>query len=223
MRMIVKELEKRKIDYDCLLKFGFVFSNGIYRYEKDILNKEFKVIVEVKNNEMISKLIENAINDEYLMVDVETSVGKYVGKVRDEYNLVIEDIVNNCTYKDVFKSKQAIEIISYIKEKYNDDLEFLWEKFDDNAIWRNKKNNKWYGVLLTISENKIGINSNKIVEIIDLRYQKESIDMIIDNKKVFPGYHMNKKNWITIKLDDTISILEIYKLIDNSYEISLNK
>ncbi|MBR3153114.1 MAG: MmcQ/YjbR family DNA-binding protein, partial [Clostridia bacterium] len=46
---------------------------------------------------------------------------------------------------------------------------------------------------------------------------------IIDNKKIFPGYHMNKKSWITIKLDNSVETEEIIHLIDNSYELSLGK
>ena len=61
---------------------------------------------------------------------------------------------------------------------------------------------------------------NKEIEILDLRYQKEEIEKIIDNKKIFPGYHMNKSSWITIKLDETIPTKEIQKLIDNSYALS---
>ncbi len=39
----------------------------------------------------------------------------------------------------------------------------------------------------------------------------------------FAGYHMNKKHWITIKLDGSVNINEIYELIDNSYNLSKNK
>lgn len=86
-----------------------------------------------------------------------------------------------------------------------------------------KKNNKWYGALLVLSERKLGITSDKVIDIIDLRYQKEKIKEIIDCKKIFPGYHMNKDNWITIRLDGSMNIKEIFKLIDNSYAISLKK
>ena len=116
------------------------------------------------------------------------------------------------------------KIIKYVKEKYNDDLEFLWKKFPNkNAIWRNKTNNKWYGALLVISERKLEIESDKIVEIIDLRYPKDKIKQVIDNDKIFPGYHMNKESWITIRLNGDMSTKKIFELIDNSHKISLEK
>ena len=135
----------------------------------------------------------------------------------------MQNIIEKCTTPNVFKSKQAKEIIKYVKNKYNDDLEFLWKKFSENAVWRNKTNNKWYGALLIISEKKLELKSDKIIDIIDLRYPKDKIKEIIDNKKIFAGYHMNKDNWITIKLDNSVKTEKIFDLIDNSYNLSLEK
>lgn len=61
------------------------------------------------------------------------------------------------------------------------------------------------------------------MEIIDLRFQKENIHKIIDNNRFYPGYHMNKNNWISIKLDNSVETKKIFELIDNSYNLSLKK
>lgn len=182
---------------------------------------QFEVNVILSNEKSYAKLIDLENETEYIPVDLETSSGKFVGELRKEYDKIIEDIITKCTSKEIFKSKQAKEVISYIQEKYGDELEFLWEKSPNSAIWRNKQNNKWYGVLLTVSASKLGMETDKKVEIIDLRYQKEKIEALVDNKKVFAGYHMNKRNWITIKLDKSLETTKILKLIDNSYQLSI--
>ena len=61
------------------------------------------------------------------------------------------------------------------------------------------------------------------IESSDLRFQKENIHKIIDNNRFYPGYHMNKNNWITIKLDNSVETKKIFELIDNSYNLSLKK
>ncbi len=221
MRNLKDMLKNKTIDYEKLIKYGFVNDNGIYIYKAKIYHNQFEVNIFFSQEKQYSKLIDIENNEEYALVDVETSTGEFIGKLKQEYEYIIEDIINNCTSKEIFKSSQTIDVINYIKKKYKDELEFLWEKFDDNAIWRNKQNNKWYALLLTVSESKLGIESDDIIEIIDLRYQKEKIEEIIDNKNIFPGYHMNKKSWITIKLDNSVDIKQIYKLIDNSYKISI--
>ena len=221
MRNLKERLKNRTIDYEKLIKYGFVNDKDVYTYKTNIYHNQFELNIFFSEEKQYSKLIDIENKEEYALVDIEDSSGEFIGKLKEEYECIIEDIITNCTNKEIFKSIQAINIINYIKKKYNDELEFLWEKFDDNAIWRNKQNNKWYALLLTVSKNKLGIESGDIIEIIDLRYQKEKIEEIIDNKNIFPGYHMNKKSWITIKLDNSVDIKQIYKLIDNSYKISI--
>lgn len=222
MRRLDSKLRDRKINYEELLKYGFKKENEKYIYKTKIQNNsQFEANIIISEQENYATLIDLENETEFILVDIETSNGKFVGQLKQDYDKVIEDIIIKCTSKQVFQNKQTKEVISYIEEKYGDKLEFLWKKFDDNAIWRNKQNNKWYGILLKLSERKLGIESDKIIEVMDLRYQKEKIESILDNTKIFPGYHMNKKSWITIKLDESIDIGEIFNLIDNSYSLSI--
>ena len=221
MRNLENRLKNRIMNNKKLINYGFKMYDNKYMYSERICNNQFEMIVEIKDNLVTSKLIDLLNEEEYVLVDVQDSIGEFVGKVRQEYEGKLDDIINHCTEKEIFKQNQTKQIIKYITEKYEDELEFLWEKYDDAAIWRNKQNNKWYGLLMIITEDKLGVESNRIIEVLDIRYQKEETENIVDNKKIFPGYHMNKKSWITIKLDNTIEIERIKKLIDNSYNLSL--
>ncbi|MBR2289832.1 MAG: hypothetical protein IJ867_04355 [Clostridia bacterium] len=183
MRNLENELKNREIDYSKLAKYGFCEKNGIYTYQKTICKNQFEVIIIFSEKQKVSKVMDLAGGDEYFLVDVQDSTGEFVGTVRSEYEAILNEIIGSCTTLNVFKSKQSHEIIEYVKKKYNDNLEFLWEKFDENAIWRNKLNQKWYGALLKVTEDKLKLSSNKEIEILDLRYQKEETEKIIDNKK----------------------------------------
>ena len=221
MRDLKKYFEKKSINYSKLKEYGFKEENGKYIYKTNILDNQFEVNVVISEEKQYSNVIDLDENLEYSLADIEDAVGEFVGSVRQEYEAIIEDIIKKCTNKEVFKLEQSKEIIEYIRQKYSDELEFLWEKFDDNAVWRNKVNDKWYGALLTIDANKLGLNSKEKIEILDIRYQKEEIENIIDCKKIFPGYHMNKKSWITIKMDHSVETKTICNFIDNSYNLSV--
>lgn len=160
--------------------------------------------------------IEN--KEEYLPVDIKNTTGSFIGKIKEEYENILKDVISICTERDVFKSKQAQSVIKYVKEKYAGNLEFLWEK-SNNAIIRHHDTKKWYLILLTIPREKLGLKSNDLVEIIDLKMPPEEIVKLVDNKKIFPGYHMNKKHWITICLDNTMTDEELFKYIDISYNL----
>ena len=211
-----------RVDINKLLEYGFIKDNNIYRYNKIILNNEFKVLVEYKNDILTSKLIELSFDDEYLQADSITT-GEYSNNIKNSYEEIINDIKNKCLIKNVYIGNQTIKIKNYIKNKYNCNIEYLWEKFDDNAVVRNNINNKWFGLFMNINASKLNIEEDKLVEILNLSYYKNRVDEVIDNKYIFPGYHMNKKSWITIVLNNSMDIDYIYKLIDISYEISITK
>ena len=198
----------------------FLKENNDYSYKKKI-NNRFLAEIKIEGKKMTSQIIDCQTNEEYILVDIKNSTGNYVGKIREEYEKLLEDILSHCTDINIFKSKQAQELIKEIRKLYQNELEYLWPSTPNNAIWRNNKSNKWYAVLLTIPKNRLDKNSSEIVEILNLRVQKEKINDLIDNKIIFPGYHMNKKSWITIILDGSMKLKEIMKLIENSYNLSL--
>ena len=219
MRNFKNELKNKTINYKKLLDYGFSCENGVYSYKAKIYNNQFEAIFSFSEKENFSKLIDVSNEDEYILVDVQDATGEFVGKVRQEYENLISDIIEKCSDIEIFKSNQTKEVIKFIKEKYHDEFEFLWD--DENAICRNKINKKWYIVFMKVSEIKLNLPSDNLAEIIDLRYQKNETDKIVDNEKVFPGYHMNKNSWITIKLDNTLETDKIFKLIDNSRSLSI--
>lgn len=223
MRDLNKSFSKRTFDKEKLIKYGFKKTEELYTFKCKICENQFEINVIISDNKKFSKLIDLANEEEYILVDVEESTGEFVGRVKQEYESKLQDIIEKCTINSVFNQEQSKTVIKYIKEKYHDELEFLWEKFDDNAIWRNKANRKWYGAILTVSKSKFGFNSEDLVEVLDLRYQKGKVQEIVDNKRVFPGYHMNKESWITVILDGTLSDEEVFNLIDNSYLLSVGK
>ena len=143
------ELFRRKtVDIQKAILFGFVQSNSNYIYETDILDGSFLLqIVITPDGNIDTKLTEKAIGDEYVLYKT-NATGSFVGEVRKAIEAILKQVADQCYNTEIFKSAQAKGIICYVREKYGDELEFLWEKFPDNAIWRCKDSEKWYGILV---------------------------------------------------------------------------
>ncbi len=212
----------RKLKYDSLISFGFIKEDNNYIYQKDIIDDNFKVVIKIINEDITSYVMDNEFDEEFTNVDVNTS-GEFIGTIKNSYDEVINSFLDNCTYIDLNYNNQVIEVINYINNKYHDSIEYLWEKTPDSGIFRNKKNNKWYAAILSVKEDRVGGLTDNIIMVIDLMYYKDKTFDIIDNKKIYPGYHMNKKSWITIRLDNSVDNSFIYKYIDISYELSVKK
>lgn len=218
MNAISDLYKNRKINFKKLIKYGFIKRKENYILSKSLNDCNFIINITISLEGIISAIIiEPDFNEPYTLHLVEGATGSFVSNIKVQYKQILKDIIDKCCDIDVFKTKMSEKLISYVRKKYNDELEFLWEKSPNNAIWRRKDNNKWYGTILTVSKEKLGIKSNEIVEIINLRVLSEELIKLIDNKKYFLGYHMNKKNWCSIILDGSVSYEEICQKIDNSY------
>ncbi len=210
---------RKKVNIEKLESFGFV-NQGYWTYNRPIMNGEFSLIIKIdKKGNVDTDLIEIATNEPYILYKTNSS-GTYVGKVRSAIEAVLKEIAESCYDVGTFKSAQAQMLIEYVRNTYGDELEFLWQKFPDYAVWRRKDNKKWYAVILTIPKNKLGLKSNELVEIIDLRIEPDKMKEILQNEHYYPGWHMNKKSWYTIILDDGIPDDEICRRLDESYHLA---
>jgi len=216
--------KNKSLCIDQLIRYGFIQEQNMYRYSTKIADNQFAMFVEVfAEGEISTKVIDDSTKEEYVLHNISSATGVFVGKIRDDYEKVLKNISEQCYKREVFKTTDAKEIMKYVKEKYNDDLEFLWVKLPDCAIVRRKDNNKWYGLIMAIQKNKIGLEGNEKIEIFDMRMEPAELENIVDNKRYFHGYHMNKKNWFTICLDGSIPMKEIESYIDKSYELAAKK
>ena len=215
--------KKSNVNFKKVKEYGFIETKDNYTYEKEFLNNEFKAIINIdKEGKVKGKVIDLSLNEEYLNIRIKSQDGSFVNKVRNSYKDILIDIKNKCFNTETFIFKQTNRITNYIINKYKDNPEFLWDKYPGCGIFRNKNNNKWYAIVMNIDKSKID-NKTGEIEIINVKLEEETISNLINKKGYYKAYHMNKKSWITIILDDTLTDKEITKLIDESYNIIDNK
>ena len=72
-------------------------------------------------------------------------------------------------------------------------------------------------MIMTVEKSKLGLEGNDLVDIMDVKCDPEMTSMIIQTYGFLPGYHMNKRHWITILLDGSVSKAKILDFLDMSY------
>lgn len=112
------------------------------------------------------------------------------------------------------------EIFEYVKNKYKTKPEYLWQKSPEHAVLRHKDNRKWYGIIMTVSKEKLGLEGKEEIDIIDIKCYPEMIGSLRKKEDILPAYHMNKEYWISIILDGTFSKQKLFELLDLSFEIT---
>ena len=224
---------KRRLVPEKLLAYGFCKEGDAYAYQTVLPASRFELTVSVAPADEDSSaggacqvstvLMDAASHEEYTLHRVPGAAGAFVGAVRDAYEAALLDIAEQCSERDVFKTANARAVIRYIWEKYGDGPEYLWDKFPDNAVFRIPVNQKWYAALLRVSGAKLGLPTDEMTDILDLKAEPEELSDLVDGQRYLPGYHMNKKHWYTIPLEGPVPLPEICERIDRSYAITMKR
>ncbi len=210
--------KRTNVDFKKLMAYGFKKEKANYIFKKKFFNNDFEAIINVNNKGIVSgKVMDSQMNEEYTNIRVERS-GEFVNKVRDLYIDILVDIKNNCFNSNYFIFDQTNRINKYIKEKNDTDPEFLWEKFPGYGVYRNKNNNKWFGIIMNLDLSKLS-NETGEVEIINVKLDENKTKILLNKKGFYKAYHMNKTDWISVVLNDTLSDKEVIELIDESYDL----
>ena len=205
-------------DFTALRTFGFSHSANCYKYAEDILEGKFKLFVNIsKKGNIVTKLMDTDIDEEYTLHLVEGAKGALVNNVRKAYCDSLKRLALSCFKKSVFKSESARKLILHIEKTYGDEPQFLWEKFPKCAVFRRRDSGKWYGVLMALSSDKLGLDSDSDAEIINLRINPKTLSKALSKAGYFEAYHMNKKHWISLNLDSSIPMREIYARVAYSF------
>ena len=110
------------------------------------------------------------------------------------------------------------EIFEYVKKQYGTIPEYLWKSSPENAILRHK-NGKWYAAILRVEKSKLGLEEEGMVDVINVKCEPDMVGLLTQTYGFLPGYHMNKKYWITMLLDGTVSEAKILDFLDLSYDL----
>ena len=116
------------------------------------------------------------------------------------------------------------KIIDYIKKEYEAEPEHLWRSYPDYIVFRHSDNNKWFGIIMDVSRDKLGLDGDDRVDIIDVKVGDPFLrDMLIQQPGYLPAYHMNKGSWITVMLDGTVSFEDVCGMVDEGFMATASK
>ncbi|MDE7279844.1 MAG: MmcQ/YjbR family DNA-binding protein [Oscillospiraceae bacterium] len=114
------------------------------------------------------------------------------------------------------------QIFYFVNRQYGTEPEYLWKKYPNYAVLRNSAG-KWYGAVVDVPKNKIGLDGEETVDILDVKCDPLLIGSLCMQQGFLPAYHMNKENWIGIMLDGSVDDEQIKNLLDVSYNLTMPK
>jgi len=211
-------------DFDKLQTYGFTRKNNCFEYEKTFLNDEFKAVITIdKNNKLTGTVFDTQSGEEYFPLRMLNSQGAFVGTVKSAYEDLLTDILEKCFTKTYFLFSQANRIANLIFKEFGDKPDFPWGEFDHYGVFRNPQNEKWYALVMNIDKSKLQKTLSGEIEIVNIKLDEDKIQELLKQKGFYPAYHMNKKKWISILLDETLDDNTIMDLIQESHHFTIKK
>ena len=202
-------------------EYGFVENQGVWIHSSTILQGDFLMMLTVEDGVLGFQVYDQETGDLYPQVHMTSMRGTFVGSVREACLEVLYEIRKSCFDVQDFIYPQTKRIMTRVQEKYENQLEYLWEKSPDTAILRHENNQKWYAVLMKISWDKLEKGREGLVEAVNLKHDQVS-DLLV-KKGIYPAFHMNKRYWISLPLDDTLTDEKVLELFERSWFLTSKK
>ena len=116
------------------------------------------------------------------------------------------------------------QLFAYVKKKYKADPEYLWRRYPEYAIFRHTDNRKWFGLIMDVRKERLGLGGDGIVDILNVKLSDPLlVDLLVQQPGYLRGYHISRGNWVSILLDGTVPFADICRWLDDSYRATASK
>jgi len=197
-----------------LLAYGFTEADGNLVVKKEIADSQFYAEIKLSEKTLTADVFETATDEKYVLFNVASAHGAFVGQIRSEVQNVIEEIRDKCFISRDIKEKYVDFLHSYFNAP--GDNPWAEEPYNSSTVYR-CPNNKWFALIMQIKFKNLGFESDEPVWIVNLKAEK--VESITDKKSIFPAYHMNKKYWITVLLTAVTDFEKLCELTKKSFAL----
>ena len=105
------------------------------------------------------------------------------------------------------------QFLEYCLSTYNTSPDYPFDDLFETAVLRHNDNKKWYALVMRVSRRKFGIDSDEVIDVVNLKLPTEMFGSFGAADGVYPAYHMNKLHWISVFLPDALD--DVVKFLVN--------
>ena len=114
------------------------------------------------------------------------------------------------------------EFFNMCMDFYSTAPDYPFEDDFETAVLRHTDNRKWFAIVMQVSRRKFGLDSDEIIDVVNLKLPTEMFGSFGAADGVYPAYHMNKLHWISVLLPDAPN--DVVKFLTNaSFEATKSK
>ena len=112
--------------------------------------------------------------------------------------------------------------LEYCLDTYGTSPNYPFDEDFETAVLRHSDNRKWYAIVMRVSRRKFGIDSDEVIDVVNLKLPTEMFGSFGVADGVYPAYHMNKLHWGSVLLPDAPDDV-VQFLVNASFEATKYK
>lgn len=215
---------RKKADLKKLESYGFERREDYWFYSFFLDNGNFRTEIRTRNEMDIECVVyDTTFNEPYALIDSIESYGTYIGNIRKEYGSHLEDIVKHCFTDVAFLYPQTNRIHHWIEDQYRAKMEHPFSGKDQSEYGVYRHTDKsWFALIMHLKPDQLKEGFPDL-EAMNLKIPEDKMEKVLALPSIYPAYHMSKKSWISVVLNDTLSDEEIKRLVDISYQATDKK
>lgn len=114
------------------------------------------------------------------------------------------------------------DLLDHCFMAYGTSADYPFDDLYETAVLRHRDNRKWYALIMHISRRRLGINSDEMIDVVNLKLPVSMFGTFRETDGVYPAYHMNKQHWISVSLPDASDDL-VQLLLSISFNATKSK
>ncbi len=215
--------KKKRVILDQLVPFGFIKEDNAFVYRETIMADSFQVDVNISSLGQVTGNIRDLdTGEDYLLFRIEGQRGSFVGQVREAYSQVLEKIATACFEETPFLHQQSNRLARRLTHDLGDSYDQPFAKYPEYLSYRIR--GKWYALIFPIKMAKLGDFPKEIaeqeVEVVNLKVNPSEINNWLNQEGIYPSYHMSKKSWVSVVLNDTVTDEVLWELVLTSRQLA---
>ena len=114
------------------------------------------------------------------------------------------------------------EFFELCSSSYLTQPDYPFDEDFETSVFRHSDNRKWFALSMQVSRRKFGIDSDEVIDVVNLKLPTEMFGSFGAADGVYPAYHMNKLHWISVLLPDAPNDV-VQFLLNASFEATKSK
>ena len=115
------------------------------------------------------------------------------------------------------------EFEAYIFDTFSVAADHPFGDHPEFAVYRHAGNRKWFALVMSVPRAKLGLDGAGSLDIVNVKCDPLLSGSLRENGGIFPAYHMNKEQWLSAALDNSVDDEVLKMLVQMSFDATAPK